>query len=628
VPLLSRAGRPVKLPSTPAWLSAGRRVILDRQVMGLFTALFIAVAYYTIFRLPFHFPPTRKIASSSLVFGFNNSVALACVALLIAAATLFLLWSRAGRYEQLAPIRWFRVEPAPLAERIRPLVFALMVLAHAVLTLIMWVKAQTSASWLIDFEASHFLWRLQLMELFGARPYLDFQHEYGPALLYVPAFLHRVLLPTGLSLEAAYYLSHLACSLLGIWMILLLLNQAVMPRCRKEMAFCLLAAAGLVPYMGLNGNLVRYLPPYIGVLVAHRLISQPPWAAWTVPTVTALGALNVLISPEIGVAFVAGWSAYCLLLARSEPRRAMVGVGGLVVTLMLAALTLPREYAGSVLSFSGGANNFPLLPAAHIVLYLVTVFLAVPRLLVDAVPSRRPEGALLFALATVSVAMIPGALSRADPPHVLFYGLGVSLLLFVLMAQRSRRAFALYAAAYAVIVIGGVHVSNARYFYGASLESLRPSNISAFLRSPREPLLSDSELGRLGSYPPLGLPYCSYGVDRRTMAYLWARRHFEPEYYCGIIGVYSEEQLGRKISDTTRHPYLLVRKGWLPPPDVCRRHLDMISRAFIYQAWLRCKKEGLETDVAVNRAIVDHYRVVEEVGPYVVMKRIKDPSLS
>src|SRR6266567_1328448 len=98
---LSRAGRPVKFPSTPTWFTAGRRVALDRHVTGLFIALFIAVAYYALFRLPFHFPPTRMIASPSLVFGFNNSVALACVVLLIAAVTLFLLWRRAGGYEQL-----------------------------------------------------------------------------------------------------------------------------------------------------------------------------------------------------------------------------------------------------------------------------------------------------------------------------------------------------------------------------------------------------------------------------------------------------------------------------------------------------------------------------------------------
>jgi len=609
-------------------LRGALRVAGERGVSGLFTSLFIVVAYYMIFRLPFRFPPTRKISSASVVFGFNNSVAIVSVVVLIVAATLFLLWRGHAR-GQPASLPWFRVARTPAAERIRPGVFAVMVLAHTLLTLIMWIKAQTSAPWLIDFEASHFLWRLQLMELFGARPYLDFQHEYGPALLYLPIFLHRVLLPSGLSLAAAYYLSYLVCSVLGVWMILLVLNQAVLRRSEKEVAFCLVAAAGLVPYMGLNGNLVRYLPPYVGVVVAHRLMNQPLRLPWTLPAVVALASLNVLISPEIGAAFAVGWSAYCLFMLRIDALRAIVAWCGLGVALMVAALTLPGEYGGSVFSFTGGANNFPLLLAAHIVFYLVTIFVTVPRLLADAASPRRPEGALLFALAMVSVVMVPGALSRADPPHVLFFSLGVSLLFFVLAARRSPRAFALAVAAYAVIVIGGVHVSNARWFYGASLQSLRPSNILAFVRSSGEPPLTDSELSRLANYPPVGLPYCSYGADRRTMAYLWSHRHFEPEYYCGIIGVYSEEQLARKISDTMRHQYLLVRKGWFSPPDVCRRHLDLIWRSFVYyRAWLRCKREALETDVAVNRAILEHYRAVEEVGPYVIMKRVRNPSAS
>jgi hypothetical protein len=583
------------------------------------------VAYYLIFRLPFRFPPTRKISSSSVVFGFNNSVAIGGVVVLTAAATLFLLWRRRAARGTLAGTPWFRVEQTPPAERIRPRVFALMVLAHALLTLAMWVKALTSASWLIDFEASHFLWRLRLMEMFHARPYLDFQHEYGPALLYLPMFLHRALLPMGLSLEASYYLSYFVCSVLGLWMILLLLNQAILPRGRKEIAFCLLGAAGLVPYMGLNGNLVRYLPPYVSVVVAHRLMSRRGGAAWTILAVAALGSLNVLVSPEIGVAFVVGWVAYCLFTAVSDPRRAMMAGSGLIVVFLLTALTLPREYAGSVFSFTGGANNFPLVPAAHIVFYLLTVFVTVPRLLADAVPSARPDGAVLFGLAAISVVMIPGALSRADPPHVLFFGLGVSLLFFALAAHGSRRVFALAVTAYAIIVIGGLHVSTARSFYGATLESLRPSHILAFVRSGGEAPLTDAELGRLARYPSLGLPYCSYGADRRTMAYLWSHRHFEPEYYCGIIGVYSEEQLARKVSDTLRHPYLLVRKGWFAPPDVCRRHQDTIRRSFIYDAGLPCRREGLETDVAVNRAILEHYRAVEEVGPYVIMKRTTSP---
>src|SRR5215470_6182617 len=139
----------------------GPRVPLDRRVAGLFTLVFIVAAYYVIFRLPFRFPPARKISSPSVVFGFNNSVAIGGVVFLIAAATLFLLWRRGEARGTLAETSWFRVEQTPSAERIRPGAFALMVLAHALLTLAMWVKAQTSAPRLIDFEASHFLWRLQ-----------------------------------------------------------------------------------------------------------------------------------------------------------------------------------------------------------------------------------------------------------------------------------------------------------------------------------------------------------------------------------------------------------------------------------------------------------------------------------
>jgi hypothetical protein len=244
----------------------------------------------------------------------------------------------------------------------------------------------------------------------------------------------------------------------------------------------------------------------------------------------------------------------------------------------------------------------------------------VPRLLADAISTPGPQGALLFSLASISVVMIPAALGRADPPHVLFYGLGVSLLFFVQTANRSRGVFALYAAVYAILVIGGLHVSNARAFYGASLQSLRPGNILAFLRSS-EPEITDSQLGLLDKYPPLGLPHCSY--DRRTVAYLWSRRQVEPEYYCGIVGVYSEEQLSRKLAETTRHEYVLARKSSLVPlRDVCRRDLDVIRKSFIYPASLRCEQEGLETTQSVTHAIREQYRVVEEVGQYVVMRRV------
>lgn len=603
------------------WLTAkAPRRRIDRATV-LFTALFIPIAFYAVFRLPFQFPPTKRIVSPSLVFGFNNAVAITCVVILIGVVTLFQLWRRSRAQGHPVPVQWFFHGDVPRSSRIRWAVFALMIAAHALLTAVMWVSARTSNAWRIDFEASHFLWRLQLMELFGARPYLDFQHEYGPALLYIPILVHRLLAPAGLTLEAAYYLSHLACSILGVGAILVILAHTHIPRTQKEVAFCLLAAAGLMPYMGLNGNLLRYAPLYLSVLLADRALSRAPGRVWALVVVSTLGVVNMLISPEIGAAFGLGWGAYCAATALTDRRRAVLGLAGLVVGGAFGALMLPPEYAGSVLSFSGGANNFPLVPAAHIVFYLTILFVAVPTLLTDALSARGPQRALLFSMATICVVMIPGALSRADPPHVLFFSLGVALLLFVQAAMRSRRGFALYAVVYAVVIIGGTHVSNARAFYGASLRSLHPANIVDFVRR-QEPEMTDSQLDRLERYPPLGLPFCSYGTDRRTMAYLWSRRQIDPEYYCGIIGVYTEDQLSRKLADTARHEYLLVRKAWLGPVDPCRRHVAVIRSSFIYPGPLRCRQDALESDLAVSRAIITHYRVADELGPYVVMRRL------
>ena len=599
-------------PSTPR-----RRV--DRATV-LFAALFIPIAFYAVFRLPFRFPPAGRIVSPSLVFGFNNAVAITSVVVLIGFVTLFRLWRRSRAPGHPVPVQWFFHGDVPYSSRIRWAVFTLMIAAHALLTAIMWVSARTSNTWRIDFEASHFLWRLQLMELFGARPYLDFQHEYGPALLYIPLLVHRLLAPTGLTLEAAYYLSHLACSILGLGAILVILEHTHIPRTQKEVTFCLLAAAALMPYMGLNGNLVRYVPPYLSVLLADRAMSRAQGGVWALGVVSALGVVNILISPEIGIAFGLGWGAYCAFTALTDRPRAILGLAGLVVAGTFSALMLPLEYAGSVLSFSGGANNFPLVPAAHIMFYLAILFVAVPTLLTDALSARGQQRALLFSMATICVVMIPGALGRADPPHVLFFSLGVALLLFVQAAMRSRRGFALYAVVYAVVIIGGSHVSNARAFYGASLRSLHPENIVEFVRR-QEPEMTDTQLGRLERYPPLGLPFCSYGTDRRTMAYLWSRRQIDPEYYCGIIGVYTEDQLSRKLADTARHEYLLVRKAWLRPTDPCSRHVAVIRSSFIYPGPLWCRRDALEPALAVSRAIITRYRVAEELGPYVVMRR-------
>lgn len=602
-------------PAGAAWSRPPRATVL-------FIALTVPLAAYAVFVLPYRFPPTGYFVSPSLVFGFNNTVAIGGVLALIGAATVFRLW--VGRAVRSASVRWFSTGSGEPPPRIRRTVLGFMIAAHATLVALMWVVAKTSSTWWLDFEASHFLWRLQLMTLFGARPYVDFQHEYGPALLYGPLFLYRVLAPLGVTLEAAYYLSYLCASALALLAILVILDAADIPRAPKEVAFCLLAAAGLTPYMGLNGNLVRYVPPYLGVLLADRVLSRARGSVWPVVAIAGLGLVNVLISPEIGVAFGLGWAVYCGFAAFTDRRRAIVGIAGLAVAAALAGLGVPRQSAGSVLSFSAGAANFPLVPAPHIVFYLVVLALGVSRLVADGLSGRGRPRPLLLATGAISVAMIPGALTRADPPHILFFGLGATLFFFVQAALHSRRSFVAYAVAFGLVFIGGVHLSNARAFYDLSLRDIRPAKLVALVRGQSMPELTDPQLARLDAYAPLGLPFCSYATDRRTMAHLWARGAVDPEYYCGIIGVYSEAQLARKLADTRRHRYLLMRKEWvrdIPKTDPCLRQVAVFRRSFIFPGPSACRRDALEPDLDLTRDILAHHHVVEEVGPYVVMGR-------
>jgi hypothetical protein len=588
----------------------------------LFIAAFIAVAYYAIFRLPFHFPPKTRMVSASYIFGFNNAVSVASIVLLLGAAALVRLWRRRNTRGE-SPALAFTNDDAPDRARIPLRVFALVALVYIGFTVFLYAVARTSTWYRIDFEASHFLWRLRLMESYGLRPYLDFQFEYGPALLYPVAFLHSVLLPAGVSLEASYYACHVALNLLGLLAIFFLLNHApTMARNRKVIAFFLLGIAALTPFMGLNGVVLRFLFPYLSVVVAHREANRPRAAVWTFVSVFILAAVNILLSPEVGLAFAIAWIMYCAFLSRRNPGIAFVGMLALIIAAGACAVTLPREYFGSVFRFSAGANNFPVLPAAHILFYVLTLFLLVPALLADALRRQGADGAILFSMCALCVVTIPAALGRCDPPHVMTYGLGVALILFVRLANQSAARFGLYAGAYATVVIGGMFIYEARRA-GLTIESFFPGNIAgAIRRGGDEP--TARELSALDKYPSLGLPFGSYGADKRTQAYLFSHSKLAPEYYCGVIGVYTETELSRKLDDLSRLDYVIVPKGWQQPwkRDVCADQLGLIRDSFMYPAQLQCKKEGLDGDLAVNHAIAGDFSILEEVGNSVVMKRV------
>jgi hypothetical protein len=378
------------------------------------------------------------------------------------------------------------------------------------------------------------------------------------------------------------------------------------------------------------------------VLQGHRtvvwVLSRPGCAlCWlgTAATVLLLLGANILLSPEVAAAFALAWLGYGMLMVRGDARVLAVSLAAFVAAGLLCWMLLPAAYYGSLLRFSEGANNLPLLPAAHLLLYIVTMFLVVPPMLAAGVrptTGKVPGAAICGALGVLCVAMAPGALGRCDPPHALFYGMGASMLLMIRLANISRSAFAVFTIAYAGVFIVLMQVVNLVVFYGVSPRALLSrhaiTHVGEKLRSATGTERPEmATLSALDRYPRLGLPFATFG-DPAVETYVLSRGKLEPEYYISIVGVYTAAALERKLQDVGKQEYLLVPRGYESrwSRDICVEYLKNLRQWFLYPAKFACRADPLDPGTAVNWFIAEHYVPIERVGSWLVFQRTRSTS--
>jgi hypothetical protein len=618
--------------------SSASHVPQDSSVRGaqnaLSTIVLAALIYYALFHLPFWFPPQVRLWSASYAFGFNNGVAILAMAGLLAVVAVLCVLQRSRACEPRIEFPLDRTVPGG---RSAAIALAALMLLYAGLTFAMYVYSRHSAPFLM-WETRHFLHRTWLMDVYGLRPYTDFSAEYGPVLTHTPLYMSWLLKPLGASHEQAYFACHLLLNLGGLWCAYYVLSRVTMPTGRRLIALAVLALAGFAPYMGLNGVLLRYLSPFACLLLGHRAVvwalsrsgGTLRWAGAAAAVSLLLGA-NILLSPEVAVAFALAWFGYGILMARRDVRVLAVSLVAFIAVGLLCWTLLPAAYYGSLLRFSEGANNLPLLPAAHLLFYIVTMFLVVPPLLAagarEPAAGDIPAAAICGALGVLCVVMAPGALGRCDPPHVLFYGMGASMLLMIRLANSSRRAFAVYTIGYAGVFIVLIQIVNLLAFYGVSpravLSRHAVAHVAGKLWSATGTDRPDSAtLAALDRYPRLGLPFATFG-DPAVETYVLSRGKLEPEYYISIVGVYTEAALERKLQDVGKQEYLLVPPGYESrwSRDPCAEHLKNLRQWFLYPAKLPCRAESLDPCLAVNWFIADHYVPIERVGSWLVFQR-------
>jgi hypothetical protein len=133
-------------------------------------------------------------------------------------------------------------------------------------------------------------------------------------------------------------------------------------------------------------------------------------------------------------------------------------------------------------------------------------------------------------------------------------------------------------------------------------------------------------LGRLSRLPAIGLPYGSYGYDKRVQRFLWSTKKLAPEPHIGTVGVYTEAHLKQRLTELSRIPRILILKSFLKlyeHRDTCSEQQRYLRMSFLYPGSLRCLHPMFDTNIELAKYIDGHYRVLEGIGEYYIMEQVK-----
>lgn len=265
----------------------------------------------------------------------------------------------------------------------------------------------------------------------GQRPYVDFEYAYGAFFLYGPvAFMRFLHLPLG----DAYGLFWIGTSIVGTWMLGQTIRWGAGARVpHQKSVFWLLWAASTTSILstGLNYTEFRFVLPCWLALLVHRTLyrSKADTWRWMQAALAASGSTLavLLVSPELGIGFAVGPVAFLCWAALLE--RSWLAFRWL--TALVAVLTGELWLANSLgvfrtlKAFSQGGLNFPFTPNLFAVLFFAIVAIVA---CYAATQVRRREPDAWMILIAVSAPVLPAAMGRCDPGHMLGNPYGITLV--------------------------------------------------------------------------------------------------------------------------------------------------------------------------------------------------------
>jgi hypothetical protein len=415
---------------------------------------YVLIALAAISFLP-RLIPNAPSASDSYLFGYNNRVGIILLFVLVAAGVI---WTRGFALRKSTTSENRRVPRSMLIGAL-----GLVAIGCGVMYLF--------AGRYSGFGESYYLIdRIWLLDM-GRVPYRDFEFVYGPAQLYGPLFLHKVL---HLAIAPAYYLFWAMSYLFGAYFLFKCVDEVEFPAATKPTIFALLFAAGLfgIIRMGTNYTFLRYvLPIYLVIKLNSRFREmRSAGILRDVLLCTASCGILLLLSPETAVAYALASLCICVFCRIEDARKRSITAGVLVIAYAaIFGIAFKMRVLDAMLADGGGAINFPILPSPTILVYFAALFICVCYLYRRMLDRMMEDGTL--GLVFFSIPMAAAALGRCDPSHVFWNGLA-AFLAGLLFLTAHKRAWLAYVAAFILFVFLAPNLSEL-YLFVPQLRSAR-----------------------------------------------------------------------------------------------------------------------------------------------------------
>lgn len=493
------------------------------------------VAFVSVFILPFLFPLKVPVFSPVYTAGGNNRVG-AMLAAAVSMVTALLCW-RFGFYPQPAAMPQAQRRP----EDLRWILGAGLVVALA--TAVLGVPMATKGVFYGD--AGYFLTQLRSGLVLHGRLYRDFEFAYGPLLYAWPALFVRVLAPLHVSAAMAYVVSLCAMELVGTAMLFYTARALPMRRGMQLTAFLVLCVVTLDPQLGLNYTAFRFICSITSLVVLSRQVRPGRAAA----TAALCAVVNFAVSPEMGVAFVAGACALCAYRASTAGVRWLLPAAAALAGAGLFSALVGPDYFRTLKEFASGGYSMLLEPAPHIYFLLLCAIGLAPTVaatvLADrASRDRAPVNGLLLGTFVAGLALLPAALGRCDPLHVSFNGLPLFLLSFVALDRCRlpvRRVGVVLALLFTVYCVAQEYALNL-----GGLKTLAGREVD---------WPNDADLPRLSRVLGKNQVSFPWNTTLRLADQLAARGQYHPLYLC--IGPVDDAAERRLVAEVRQADYAL-----------------------------------------------------------------------